>query len=178
MKMDAGGIHIRPLGAADVAAYRALRLENLRDFQYAHGPAYEDALAQSEAWHADRLARPDYTWFGAFDGDVLAGVICLCAKKGSRLHHSAMLSSLMVARSHQRAGVGRLLTAHLIGHARSLGHLRRLTLKLIDGNLPARRLYDAFGFESFGVEPDAIYHEGGYRALHHLHLSLVSQATP
>ena len=176
--MVAGDIRIRPLGAADAAAYRALRLENLRDFQFAHGPAYEDALAQPEAWHADRLARSDYTWFGAFDGATLAGVICLCAKKGSRLHHSALLSSLMVATSHQRAGIGRLLTAHLIEHARSLGHVRRLTLKLIDGNAPARRLYDAFGFEPFGLEPDAIYHEGGYRALHHLHLSLVSQATP
>jgi GNAT superfamily N-acetyltransferase len=171
--MDAGDIRIRLLGAADAAAYRALRLENLRDFQFAHGPAYEDALAQPEAWHADRLARPDYTWFGAFDGALLVGVICLCAKKGSRLHHSAMLSSLMVALSHQRGGVGRLLTAHLIDHARSLGHVRRLTLKLIDGNAPARRLYDAFGFEPFGLEPDAIHHEGGYRALHHLHLSLV-----
>jgi GNAT superfamily N-acetyltransferase len=176
MTMDSGGIHIRLLGAADAAPYRALRLESLRDFQFAHGPAYEDALAQSEAWHADRLARTDYTWFGAFDGDTLVGVICLCAKHGSRLHHSAMLSSLMVATSHQRAGVGRQLTAHLIEHARSLGHVRRLTLKLIDGNAPARRLYDAFGFEPFGLEPDAIFHEGGYRALHHLHLPLVSQA--
>ncbi|MFL6633341.1 MAG: GNAT family N-acetyltransferase [Massilia sp.] len=176
--MEAGDIRIRPLGAADAAAYRALRLENLRDFQYAHGPAYEDALAQPEAWHADRLARSDYTWFGAFDGDTLVGVICLCAKKGGRLHHSALLSSLMVAPGHQRAGIGRLLTAHLIAHARSLGHVRRLTLKLIDGNAPARRLYDAFGFQPFGLEPDAIYHEGGYLALHHLHLSLVSQATP
>jgi GNAT superfamily N-acetyltransferase len=88
------------------------------------------------------------------------------------------LSSLMVATSQQRAGVGRQLTAHLIEHARSLGHVRRLTLTLIDGNAPARRLYYAFGFQPFGLEPDAIYHEGVYRALHHLHLPLVSQVTP
>ena len=176
--MGAGGIHIRPLDAADAGPYRVLRLESLRDFQFAHGPAYEDALAQSGSWHADRLARPDYSWFGAFDGGVLVGAICLRAKQGSRLRHSASLNSLMVATSHQRAGVGRLLTAHLIGFARSLGHVRRLTLTLIDGNVPARRLYDAFGFQQFGLEPDAIFHEGGYRALHHLHLPLVSQATP
>ena len=176
--MDTGSIHIRRLGAADAAPYRALRLESLHSFQFAHGPAYEDALAQSESWHADRLARRDYTWFGAFAGGSLVGVICLRAKEGSRLRHSAMLSSLMVAQSHQRAGIGRLLTAHLIEHARALGHLRRLTLTLIDGNAPARRLYDAFGFQPFGIEPDAIYHEGGYRAIHHLHLPLVSQATP
>jgi GNAT superfamily N-acetyltransferase len=174
--MDAGGIHIRLLVPADAAPYRALRLESLRNFQFAHGPAYEDALAQSERWHADRLARRDYTWFGAFDGDALVGAICLRAKEGSRLRHSASLNSLMVAQSHQRAGIGRLLTAHLIEHARALGHVRRLTLTLIDGNDPARRLYDAFGFQPFGVEPDAIFHEGGYRAIHHLHLPLVSQA--
>jgi len=174
MTTGAGGIDIRPLGAADAAPYRALRLESLRNFQFAHGPAYEDALAQSEAWHADRLARPDYFWFGAFDGALLVGAICMRGKEGSRLHHSASLNSLMVAQSHQRAGIGRLLTAHLIGFARSLGHVRRLTLTLIDGNAPARRLYDAFGFQPFGLEPDAIYHEGGYRATHHLHLSLVS----
>ncbi len=72
------------------------------------------------------------------------GAICLRGKEGSRLRHSASLNSLMVAQSHQRAGIGRLLTAHLIG------------------------------FEPFGLEPDAIHHEGRYRAIHHLHLSLVS----
>jgi len=176
--MDAGAIRIRPLDAADAAPYRALRLDSLRNFQFAHAPAYEDALAQPESWHADRLARPDYTWFGAFDDALLVGAICLRAQAGSRLRHSASLNSLMVARSHQRGGIGRLLTAHLIDHARALGHLRRLTLTLIDGNDPARRLYDAFGFQPFGIEPDAIFHEGGYRAIHHLHLPLVSQATP
>jgi GNAT superfamily N-acetyltransferase len=174
MTMGAGDIHIRPLGAGDARQYRALRLASLRDFQFAHGPAYEDALAQSEAWHADRLARPDYFWFGAFDGTALVGAICMRGKEGSRLHHSASLNSLMVAQSHQRAGIGRLLTAHLIGFARSLGHVRRLTLTLVDGNEQARRLYDAFGFQPFGIEPDAIFHEGSYRAQHHLHLSLVA----
>ena len=176
--MDPSGIVIRRLGPADAAPYRVLRLDSLRNFQFAHGPAYEDALALPESWHADRLARRDYTWFGAFDGTLLVGAVCLRAKAGSRLRHSASLNSLMVAPSHQRGGIGRLLVAHLIDFARSLGHVRRLTLTLIDGNVPARRLYDAVGFQSFGLEPDAIFHEGRYLAQHHLHLPLVSQAIP
>jgi RimJ/RimL family protein N-acetyltransferase len=44
-----------------------------------------------------------------------------------------------------------------------------------ESNLPARRLYDGFGFRQFGLEPDAILHEGSYCAKQHLHLSLVSQ---
>jgi RimJ/RimL family protein N-acetyltransferase len=171
---SADAIVVRPLLAADVAQYRRLRLASLRDHQYAHGPDYHEALEQDEAWHAKRLARLDYTWLGAFEGDSLVGAICLRAKDGARLRHTASLNSLMVASSHQRAGIGRKLVARLLAHARTLRHLRRLTLSVIDGNLPALRLYEAAGFTQFGFEPDAIFHEGGYRAHRHLHLSLVA----
>ncbi|CAH0288053.1 Mycothiol acetyltransferase [Massilia sp. Bi118] len=170
---------IRQLTPSDTAAYRELRLASLRDFQFAHGPDHEEALAKGLDWHARRLAKQDYHWFGAFDGAQsdapLVGAICLRMQEGRRLRHAASLNSLMVARSHQRAGIGRLLVAHLIGFARSLGTVRQLTLEVNESNLPARRLYDSFGFRQFGLEPDAIHHEGRYCAKQHLVLSLVSQ---
>jgi ribosomal protein S18 acetylase RimI-like enzyme len=166
---------IRRLGPADAQQYRTLRLASLRDFQFAHGPDYEESLAKTLTWHAQRLAKPDYHWFGAFDGEALVGAICLRTKEGRRLRHSASLNSLMVASSHQRAGIGRLLVAHLIDFARSLGSIRQITLVVNESNLPARRLYDSFGFQQFGLEPDAILHEGRYCATQHLQLSLVSQ---
>jgi ribosomal protein S18 acetylase RimI-like enzyme len=168
-------ITIRQLGPADAEQYRALRLASLRDFQFAHGPDYEESLAKGLSWHAQRLAKPDYHWFGAFDGEALVGAICLRTKEGRRLRHSASLNSLMVASSHQRAGIGRLLVAHLIDFARSLGTIRQITLVVNESNVPARRLYDSFGFRQFGLEPDAILHEGRYCATQHLQLSLVSQ---
>ena len=175
-------IAIRRLTTDDAAAYRTLRLANLREHQYAHGPAFEDALAQSEAWHAKRLARPDYVWFGAFDASdasdgALAGAICLRLQAGSRVRHTASLNSLMVASGYLRAGIGRALVARLLAHAREAGYVRRLKLALIDGNDAALRLYEGFGFIPFGVEPDAIFHEGSYRAVRHLALSLVREPT-
>jgi ribosomal protein S18 acetylase RimI-like enzyme len=170
---------VRPLVPGDAAQYRALRLASLRDFQCAHGPDYEEALAQPLSWSEKRLARPDYFWFGAFDGALddapLAGAICLRTLEGRRLRHSASLNSLMVRQDYQGRGIARLLTAHLIGFARSLGHLRQLTLEVNEQNVPARRLYDSVGFRQFGLEPDAILHEGRYYAKQHLQLSLVSQ---
>jgi len=167
-------IDIRQLTPSDAAAYRELRLASLRDFQFAHGPDYEEALGKSLAWHAERLARPDYHWFGAFDREVLVGAICLRANEGRRLRHVASLNSLMVGREQQRAGIGRLLTAHLIAFARSLGHIRQITLVVNEDNAPARRLYDSLGFQQFGLQPDAIFHEGRYCATQHLLLSLVT----
>jgi ribosomal protein S18 acetylase RimI-like enzyme len=177
----AGGIAIRPLGPQDAERYRALRLASLRDFQCAHGPDYEEALAQPLSWSAKRLAKPDYFWFGAFDGAQddapLVGAICLRTQEGRRLRHSASLNSLMVRQDYQGRGIARLLTLHLIGFARSLGHIRQLTLEVNEQNGPAQRLYDSVGFRQFGVEPDAILHEGRYYAKQHRQLILDSHTS-
>jgi GNAT superfamily N-acetyltransferase len=168
------GIVVRPLGAADAPQYRELRLGSLRDFQLCHGPAYEDALEQSVEWHAERLAKPGDFWFGAFDGDRLAGTVALRTQEGRRLRHSASLNSLMVDERQQGRGIGRALVAHLIEYARSLGYIRQVTLALTDGNASAERLYEAFGFKLYGVEPDALLHEGTYFGKQHRQLILNS----
>jgi ribosomal protein S18 acetylase RimI-like enzyme len=163
---------VRRLDPADVASYRTLRLDSLRNFQFMHGPAYEDALEQDEAWHAERIAKPADYWFGAFDGDELVGTIALRTQEGSRVRHSASLNSLIVDGSRQGRGIGRLLVAHLIDFARSLGTIRQITLGLTDGNERAERLYESFGFKLFGIEPDVLLHEGRYYGLQRRQLIL------
>ena len=170
----AESIVVRQLGAADAVPYRALRLSSLRNFQFAHGPDYEESQALSVAWHGERLAHRGHYWFGAFDGGELVGAICLRTEDARRLRHSASLRSMMVERSHQGRGIARLLIAHLLEFARSLGFIRQITLSVTDGNTPAQRLYDAFGFEQFGFEPDSILHEGRYLARQHRQLILTS----
>jgi ribosomal protein S18 acetylase RimI-like enzyme len=167
-------IVVRPLGAADAQQYRPLRLASLRNFQFCHGPAYEDALAQSLEWHGERLAKPGDYWFGAFDGDQLVGTVALRTQEGSRLRHSASLNSLIVDSGLQARGIGRLLIAHLIEFARSLGYIRQISLALTEGNTRAERLYESFGFKQFGLEPDALLHDGRYYAKQHRQLLLDS----
>jgi GNAT superfamily N-acetyltransferase len=168
------GILVRPLGAPDAPQYRELRLGSLRDYQLCHGPAYEDALEQDVAWHAERLTKPGDFWFGAFDGDQLIGTIALRTQEARRLRHSASLNSLMVDGRVQARGTGRALVAHLIDFARSLGFIRQITLALTDGNASAERLYENFGFKLYGVEPDALLHEGKYYGKQHRQLILNS----
>lgn len=166
------GIAVRQLAASDAPQYRVLRLGSLRNFQSCHGPAYEDALEQPVDWHAQRITAPGDVWFGAFDGEQLAGAIALRTQDGSRIRHSASLRSLMVDRAQQGRGIGRLLVAHLIDHARSLGHIRQITLSHTDSNVTAARLYQSFGFKLYGTEPDAVLHEGRYVASQHRQLIL------
>lgn len=176
MTAGATSIVVRPLGARDAARYRELRLASLRDFQFAHGPAYEDALEQDLRWHELRLTQPGVYWFGAFDGDTMVGAVSLRTQEGIRLRHSASLNGLVVDGTQHGRGIGRLLIAQVIAFARSLGYIRQLTLALTQGNTAAERLYDAFGFEPFGLEPDALLHEGRYYAKEHRHLLLETPA--
>jgi GNAT superfamily N-acetyltransferase len=168
---------IRQLNAADAAAYRALRLAGLRAFPQAFRPDYEEALRQPLCWAEQRLAKEGEYWFGAFDGDALAGAVCLRTQEGRKIRHSASLNALVVDPDKQARGIGGALLAHLIGFARSLEHIRQLTLTVHDGNTRAERLYDAFGFRQFGLEPDAFLHDGRYYAKQHRQLLLESHTS-
>jgi ribosomal protein S18 acetylase RimI-like enzyme len=173
----AESITIRQLTPADAAAYRSLRLAGLRAFPHAFRPDYEEALAQPLSWAEKRLAKEGEYWFGAFDGEQLAGAICLRTQEGRKIRHSASLNALVVDPGRQARGVGRSLIAHLIEFARSLEYIRQLTLTVHEGNTRAVRLYDAFGFRPFGLEPDAFLHDGRYFAKEHRQLKLDSHTS-
>jgi ribosomal protein S18 acetylase RimI-like enzyme len=170
----AEGIVIRRLGVQDAARYRALRLAGLRAFPHAFRSDYEDALAQPLAWAERRLSNPEDIFFGAFDGDELVGAVFLRTQEGSKIRHAAELKGLVVDPDRQARGIGGALVAHLIDHARSLGYIHKISLTVTDGNTRAERLYDAFGFQQFGLEPDAFIHEGRYCAKQHRQLILNS----
>ncbi|THC44851.1 GNAT family N-acetyltransferase [Massilia sp. Mn16-1_5] len=165
---------VRRLGPADAAQYRALRLAGLRAFPHAFRPAVEEALEQPLSWAEKRLATKGEYWFGAFDGIELVGAICLRTQDGVKIRHSASLNALVVDPERQREGIGAALVAHLIDFARSLDYIRQITLTVIDGNAAAIGLYERFGFRQFGLEPDAVLHDGAYYAKQHRQLSLVT----
>jgi ribosomal protein S18 acetylase RimI-like enzyme len=167
-------VSVRQLGISDAPRYRALRLAGLRAFPHAFRSDYEEALAQPASWAEKRLATPGDTFFGAFDGDELVGAVCLRVQEGKKNRHSAELKALVVDPNRQARGTGGMLVAHLIAHARSLGYIRQITLTVTGGNTRAQRLYDAFGFKPFGLEPDAFLHDGRYYAKQHRQLILES----
>ena len=173
----AASLTLRPLGPSDAPRYRALRLAALAAFPHAFRPDHAEALQQPLAWAERRLATDGEHWFGAFDGDALVGAICLRTQAGNKIRHSASLNALVVDPARQARGIGSALVAYLIAQARALGHVRQLTLTVHEGNARAERLYDAFGFRTFGLEPAAFLHDGVYYAKQHRQLILASDDT-
>lgn len=163
---------VRMLGPADATLYRSLRLRALREHPDAFTSSYSEDREQPVEVAAQRLAA--HAFWGAYRHGELYGFVGLERELRAKNRHKATVMGMYVAPEAWGQGVGRALLAALIAHARANG-LQSLVLTVTEGNERARRLYEAAGFRSFGVEPDAIRVAGQPYAKNHMHLDL-SQA--
>ncbi len=67
----------------------------------------------------------------------------------------------MVGEEFRRRGVGRALLDAAVREAEARG-ARRLTLRVLAPNEPARRLYESAGFVVEGVQSELFLHDGAY----------------
>ncbi|MEU3566664.1 GNAT family N-acetyltransferase [Kitasatospora sp. NPDC006786] len=113
------------------------------------------AISPPESTHAldlDALRRPGITFWSVRDDGVLVG--CGALKQLDADH--AELKSMRTAPLRKRSGVASLLLEHIITEARRMGFTKlSLETGTPDFFLPARKLYEKFGFVP--CEPFADY---------------------
>jgi putative acetyltransferase len=113
------------------------------------------SITPPESKHAldlDGLRGPEVTFWSVRDGDSVVG--CGAITRLDAGH--AELKSMRTAPARKRSGIASLLLEHILIEAKRMGFTR---LSLETGSaeffLPARRLYERFGFEY--CEPFADY---------------------
>ncbi len=100
-------------------------------------------LESKHALDLDGLRAPEVTFWSVLDGDTVVG--CGALKRLDPAH--AELKSMRTAAARKRGGIASLLLEHIIAEAGRMG-FTRLSLETgsADFFLPARRLYEKFGF--------------------------------
>ncbi len=100
-------------------------------------------LESKHALDLDALRKPEITFWSVWDGDALVG--CGAIKRLDAGH--AELKSLRTAPIRKRSGIATLLLEHIVSETKRMGFTR---LSLETGTaeffLPARKLYEKFGF--------------------------------
>lgn len=154
---------IRRLTAADLVAYRDLRLLALRESPTAFGSSVEEEAVLAPAVFAARLdGSTGLHLFGAFAGEVLVGMVGVGRLAGRKERHRAEIRSMFVRPDARGEGVGDRLLAQALDAAERMNGVRHVTLTVTAGNTAARRLYEAHGFTVYGQAPEALFVDGTY----------------
>jgi GNAT superfamily N-acetyltransferase len=166
-------MQIRPLTPEDVEGYRALRLEALEN----HPTAYvsdltEEAALDIEALRQRLTASEAGITFGAWDAERLVGIGTLVRPERLRLRFRAMVVGMYVVPDRRGQGIARKLLAACVDRVRGLSGVEEVCLCITVGNDSARRVYEAFGFESDYIEPRYFKYEGRYYDLEWMRLPL------
>jgi ribosomal protein S18 acetylase RimI-like enzyme len=154
--MEAKHFAIRPLNAADAAAFREIRLQAISDSPSAVWPTYEEEARRTKQEVEARIQRTaTQVVFGAFIDTKLVGIAGLRRELLEQVRHKAVLWGVFISPDQRREGLARKLFSRVASCAREEGVLQ-IHLCVNADNARARNLYRSLGFTSFGVEPRAM----------------------
>jgi len=146
-------LKVRLLVADDVASYRELRLEGLKNHPEAFASSWEYEATKPASWWTERLEMN--TVFGGWvDRSPLVGVAGLRVPGQVKLRHRGVLWGMYVRPEARGTGLAAALVRQVIEHARTL--VEEICLSVVVSNAAACRLYSAAGFQEYGLERRAI----------------------
>ncbi|MCM3132868.1 GNAT family N-acetyltransferase [Paenibacillus polysaccharolyticus] len=121
--------------------------------EHLQGMAEDSPPESMHALNLDGLKKPEIAFWCAWEEDELLG--CGAIKELDKEH--AELKSMRTAKNHLRKGVARYILSHIIQVAISRGY-KRISLETgsADAFIPARKLYEGFGFTYCGPFADYV----------------------
>jgi ribosomal protein S18 acetylase RimI-like enzyme len=150
-----GALMIRKLIPSDADAYVRLRGEALTRAPFAFAASPADDRALSVAFLRDALANPTQAIFGAFVPGIV-GVAGIYRELAEKTSHKAHLWGVYVCEEHRGRRLGRGLVEAALGFARTLEGVSQVQLGVSEPATAARALYAELGFQTWGLEPDAL----------------------
>ncbi|MFC1416736.1 GNAT family N-acetyltransferase [Streptacidiphilus cavernicola] len=149
----------------------------IRTAEPTDGPALAELDHRCWSWLSDVRERsappgPDTVFFderhqsedyqlALLDGELVGYIRLVRPTSLLSNAHIRMIQGLVVDPSARRCGVGRTLVEAAVTRARRIG-ARRVTLRVLGHNAPARALYTSLGFAVEGLAPDEFYLDGKY----------------
>jgi ribosomal protein S18 acetylase RimI-like enzyme len=151
---------VRILTETDAEAFWNIRLRALRDNPESFGASYEEILERGIAGVAQGLRKsdstPDDATFGAFDGKTLVGIAGFRREQETKRHHKGVIWGMYVPQELRGKCIVKALLQAAIAYARSLTDLEYINLAVVLTSREARHLFISLGFETYGLERQAL----------------------
>jgi RimJ/RimL family protein N-acetyltransferase len=152
-------MEVRILKEADAEAFWNIRLQALRENPESFGSSYEELLERgisgvTQGFRKRTSPLEDVT-FGAFEGS-LVGIAGFRREEEVKRRHKATIWGMYVIPEMRGKGIGKALLRAAIAHARTLPNLEKINLSVVLASTEARQLFLSLGFETYGLEKQAL----------------------
>ncbi|MDY7990853.1 GNAT family N-acetyltransferase [Paenibacillus sp. S33] len=156
---------IRNIQPADAEAYWNLRLEALQMNPEAFGTSYEEAALVPLSDVVKQIQnKRDHYILGAFTKDhQLVGMTGFRREQKIKTQHKGAIWGVYVPSTYRGQGIAKKLLFEVISQGRKVEGLKQINLSVVTTNQAAVELYRKLGFETYGIEKNALeYHGQGY----------------
>ncbi len=144
----------RKIRSDESPEYRRVRLECLKTVPEVFGTVYEDEVGKAKLYFEELIEQnsAEAIFFGAFDGDNLIGTAGFVRGERTKTRHLGEIVGMYVNPDFLGQKVGENLLRVLAKAVFELNSIEQIYLTVIADNVPAVRLYEKIGFESFGIQ--------------------------
>ncbi len=162
-------VTVRLLAPNDAERFKSLRLLAVESSPISIWPTRDEEMARSIEETAHRIrVTPTQAVFGAFDGEVLAGITGIRREPLRQISHKATIWGVFVNPSYRGQRIAGTLLAAATTHASEEWNTIQLMLCVNAENVAAKKLYTSQGFETFGLEPRAMQINGRFYDEEHM----------
>ena len=161
---EQGDVVLRPVCQEDVEAFRELRLEALRTHPEAFGADYATEAARPLSYWLTTLERfcgDTAVIFLAVQQGQLLGMVGLQPGFSVKTQHAGVIWGVYVRPVWRLQRLAEALLHACITWAQR-HHMQQVKLVVVNTNVAAIRCYARCGFTVYGLESQAIYHDGHY----------------
>lgn len=148
---------VRALEQTDAGLFKALRLRAIANSPTSIWPTHGEEEARTLQEVEQRIhATTMQAVFGAFAGALLIGITGIRREALVQVTHKATVWGVFVEPAHRGQGIARTLVTTAIAHASENWNIAQVHLCVNTENAPAKNLYEAIGFSTYGIEPRAM----------------------
>lgn len=152
-------MEIRRLETQDAPIFKEIRMEALKTDPIAFAADYSDEINHPvslyEEWIESKIV------YGAFETGELIGVSSFTWEKSKRkLCHGGMIQSVFVKPNYRRQGIGTSLFNAIIDNLPK--EIEKVIIYVVKKNEKAKSMYEALGFQQYGLEEKALKIDGQY----------------
>lgn len=169
-------VTFRQLTVKDAPIFHELRGQSLEHNPEAYGMGLEKwraaPLSSVESLIEASASGQDGPLIGAFEEDVLLGYAGVKVMPREKVSHVGTLWGLYIRPESRRQGIARRLMAAIFSKSKEKEGLEQIRLMVSTTSTPALELFEATGFEHYGMEPRGRKVNGRYLDMAYMWTSL------